>query len=193
MGGSVAILPGVRNLEWSRSQNVAHGRVDDVRFRSIQLRNERTARVYLPAGFDQADQYDLLVMMDEDVYSGPVPLATILDNLIAQRKAMPMIIVMPNNVTGTPAPGVARAADAPPPPATGCPFTGSRAPRLTTSTMAPARTPSNTTAPASATQAGATTRRLGRRLRSGRMEVNGVPGGLKASDGAPATARGFGV
>ncbi|MGH9627957.1 MAG: alpha/beta hydrolase-fold protein [Bryobacteraceae bacterium] len=97
MGGSLAILPGVRNLEWSQKRNVAHGRVDAVRFRSERLNNERSLRVYLPAAFDRRNLYNVLVMLDEDVYSGPVPLATILDNLTAAQRIRPTVAVLVGN------------------------------------------------------------------------------------------------
>lgn len=98
MGGSIAYLPGVRGLEWSRKRNVPEGRIESERFSSAILRNERNVRVYLPAGFVRGGAYDLLVMMDEDIYSGAVPLTTILDNLIAEGRIQPLIAVLAGNV-----------------------------------------------------------------------------------------------
>lgn len=80
-----------------QKQNVAEGTVETVRFRSKQLNNERTLCVYLPAVFARRNRYDLLVTLDEDMYSGPVPLATILDNLIAAQRVWPTVAVLVGN------------------------------------------------------------------------------------------------
>jgi enterochelin esterase family protein len=102
LGGSAAILPDVRNLEWSEKRNVAEGRVEQLQFRSGRLSNERTVRVYLPAGFHPGTLSDLLLMLDGDVYSGPVPLATILDNLIATHRIRPTAAVLIGNTDRAP-------------------------------------------------------------------------------------------
>jgi enterochelin esterase-like enzyme len=38
--------------------------------------------VYLPPSFKGGEEYDTIVVLDEDVYAGPVPLRSILDYLI---------------------------------------------------------------------------------------------------------------
>jgi enterochelin esterase family protein len=97
MGGSIMVLPGVRNMQWSDRRPAAQGTLETVPFRSQRLDNQRTLRVYLPAGFVRGQRYDLLLMLDEDVYSGPVPLPNILDNLIASGQLRPTVAVLVGN------------------------------------------------------------------------------------------------
>jgi enterochelin esterase family protein len=97
MGGSVAVLPGVRNGEWSRPGAPSHGAIDRIQFRGERLPGERSVTVYLPASFARGKEYDTLVVLDEDVYTGPVPLTTMLDNLIAARQIRPVIAVLIGN------------------------------------------------------------------------------------------------
>jgi enterochelin esterase family protein len=97
MGGSILVLPGVRNMQWSDRRPATQGTLETVPFRSRRLENQRTLRVYLPAGFVRGQGYDLLLMLDEDVYTGPVPLPNILDNLIASGRLRPTVAVLIGN------------------------------------------------------------------------------------------------
>lgn len=97
MGGSIVILPGVRNGEWSRSGGQRRGTVEKIQFRGERLVGERSVTVYLPTSFEPGQEYDTLVVLDEDVYTGPVPLITILENLVAARQIRPVIAVLIGN------------------------------------------------------------------------------------------------
>jgi enterochelin esterase family protein len=97
MGGSIVTLPDAPNVRWWATAPADRGRVESLSLRSELLRNSRTLKVYIPAGFQPDHEYDVMVVLDEDVYSGPVPLATILDSLIAERRARPVIGVLVGN------------------------------------------------------------------------------------------------
>ncbi|CUU43550.1 Ferric enterobactin esterase [Blastochloris viridis] len=68
------------------------GTLAEFRLRSARLGNARTITLYTPAGFDPADQRNvLLLVFDARAYLTKVPTPTILDNLIANRRLPPMI------------------------------------------------------------------------------------------------------
>ena len=95
MGGSV-VMPRGSSPPSARSQRA--GRVEEVKFHSRLLSNDRTVAVYLPAGFRVGHAYRLVVVLDEDVFNGPVKLPGILDDLIASRKLLPAVVAMVGNV-----------------------------------------------------------------------------------------------
>ncbi len=73
----------------------------------------RAANVYLPPGYSAERKYPVLYLLhgiagNQHEWTGYVHADTIVDNLIAAEKAVPMIVVMPN--------GCALADDRPPPP-----------------------------------------------------------------------------
>lgn len=80
---------------------VPHGNLSKVWYPSPTLKMNRRMTVYTPAGYDKGGRYPVLYLLhgaggDEDAWSTLGRAAQILDNLIAQGKAKPMIIVMPN-------------------------------------------------------------------------------------------------
>jgi len=84
--------------------NVPHGNVAHVWYDSPTLNSQRRMTVYTPAGYDSGNQhYPVLYLLhgsggDEDAWSDLGRTAQIMDNLIAEGKAKPMIVVMPNGV-----------------------------------------------------------------------------------------------
>lgn len=87
-------------------QAVEHGTTEIVRYRSTDGKRERRLFVYLPPGYDPKGEsrYPALYLRhgggDDEaswIQSGRADL--ILDNLIAEGNAEPMIIVMPNGLT----------------------------------------------------------------------------------------------
>lgn len=81
-------------------QNVPHGDVRIRPYMSKALGVSRTAWVYTPPGYDQGASYPVLYLLHGagDIESGWTMIGranTILDNLIAQKKARPMVVVMP--------------------------------------------------------------------------------------------------
>ena len=83
-------------------QNVPHGSLSKVWYHSDKHNADRRITVYTPAGYETNNQrYPVLYLLhgmggDEDSWSTLGRAAQILDNLIAQGKAQPMIVVMTN-------------------------------------------------------------------------------------------------
>ena len=88
---------------------VAHGHVRQVWYRSNTLDAQRRMHVYTPPGYDgSTDKYPVLYLLhgggDEDSGWSTVGRAGfILDNLLADGKAKPMLVVMPNGSLPRPA------------------------------------------------------------------------------------------
>lgn len=81
---------------------VPHGNLSKVWYNSPQLQMKRRMTVYTPAGYeDSKEKYPVMYLLhgaggDENAWSELGRAAQIMDNLIAQGKAKPMIIVMTN-------------------------------------------------------------------------------------------------
>ena len=80
--------------------DIPHGTLETVEYKSNTVGTVRKATVYLPPKFDAAKKYPVLYLLhgiggDEREWLQGVP-NVILDNLIADGKAVDMIIVMPN-------------------------------------------------------------------------------------------------
>lgn len=95
--------------------DVPHGNVSKVWYDSPTLGMQRRMTVYTPAGYEKnkKTRYPVLYLLhgsggDEDAWSDLGRAVQILDNLISEGKAEPMILVMPNGVYfNQAAPGVA--------------------------------------------------------------------------------------
>lgn len=108
---NVFIVPGGRADLYSVNE-VPHGTVSKVWYDSPSLGMNRRMTVYTPAGYENGDKrYPVLYLLhgmggDENAWSELGRATQILDNLIAQGKAEPMIVVMPNgNASQEAAPG----------------------------------------------------------------------------------------
>jgi enterochelin esterase-like enzyme len=80
---------------------IAHGRVEEFSYDSAVTGTRRKAQVYLPPGYAADKRYPVLYLLhgiagNQDEWRGYVRAAAILDNLIADGKAVPAIVVMPN-------------------------------------------------------------------------------------------------
>jgi enterochelin esterase family protein len=91
---------------------VAHGTVAHPWYHSDSLNTDRRMSIYLPAGYEKGERrYPVLYLLhgtggDENAWLELGRMPQILDNLIAQGKAEPMIVVVPNgNVDAEAAPG----------------------------------------------------------------------------------------
>ena len=86
------------------THDVPHGTLSKVWYRSNTLGADRRLTVYTPAGYEKGkDKYPVLYLLhgsggDEDAWADLGRTVQILDNLIAEGKAKPMIVVMPNGV-----------------------------------------------------------------------------------------------
>ncbi|HWU69800.1 MAG TPA: alpha/beta hydrolase-fold protein [Pseudoxanthomonas sp.] len=79
----------------------AQGRVEELVYASGVTGTQRRANVYLPPGYSADRKYPVLYLLhgiggNQDEWRGYVRANTILDNLIADGKAVPMIVIMPN-------------------------------------------------------------------------------------------------
>jgi enterochelin esterase-like enzyme len=99
---SLLVVPG----DFSETRDVPHGAVATVRYVAHTLDNARREMiVYTPPGYEKGTAlYPVLYLIhgggDTDVSWSTVGRANdILDNLIAEKKALPMIIVMPSGWT----------------------------------------------------------------------------------------------
>jgi len=101
---STLIIPG-KGSENFEVNDVPHGTVSKIWFNSPTLGLIRRMYVYTPAGYEQGkENYPVLYLLhgaggDEDAWTSLGRANYILDNLIAQGKAKPMIVVMTNGNT----------------------------------------------------------------------------------------------
>jgi enterochelin esterase-like enzyme len=80
---------------------IATGRVERVEYTSSVTGGKKPAMVYTPPGYSPAQKYPVLYLLhgiggNETHWVGPGAAAAILDNVIADKKAVPMIVVMPH-------------------------------------------------------------------------------------------------
>lgn len=108
---NVFIIGGDR-ADFYKVNPMPHGTVSRVWYDSPALGLERRMTVYTPAGYETGGKrYPVLYLLhgmggDEEAWISLGRTAQILDNLIAQGKAKPMIVVMPNgNASQEAAPG----------------------------------------------------------------------------------------
>lgn len=96
------IIPGAESDLYFHKAGVAHGNVAKVWYKSSVLGFDRRMYVYTPAGYESGSQkYPVFYLLhgaggDEDAWTNMGRAAQILDNLIANGKAKPMIVVMTN-------------------------------------------------------------------------------------------------
>ena len=91
--------------------NVPHGTLSRVWYDSPTLGQQRRMTVYLPAAYDGKKRFPVMYLLhghggDETAWADLGRASQIMDNLIAEGKCVPMIVVMPNgNPTCNAAPG----------------------------------------------------------------------------------------
>ena len=99
---SFVIVPGPESDLYFHKHDVPHGNVGKVWYPSGVLGFSRRMYVYTPAGYEgSTDRYPVFYLLhgaggDEDAWTNMGRTAQIMDNLIAQGKARPMIVVMTN-------------------------------------------------------------------------------------------------
>ena len=90
------------NSAMMQPQNVPHGTMRAVWFQSTEMKAARRMFVYTPAGYEEGtEKYPVLYLLhgsggDEEAWPTMGIANIIMDNVIAQGKAKPMIVVMPN-------------------------------------------------------------------------------------------------
>lgn len=95
---SLVYVPGA---DWMEAARVPHGAVATVHYYSTALGRHRRMHVYTPPGYESgSDKYPVFYLLHgvgdcDDSWSSVGRAGFILDNLIAAKKAKPMIVVMP--------------------------------------------------------------------------------------------------
>lgn len=84
-----------------KRDGIERGKLTTIEYDSTTVGVKRKAQVYLPAGYSKDKQYPVLYLLhgiggDEYEWTRGGVANVILDNLIAEKKAVPMIVVLPN-------------------------------------------------------------------------------------------------
>jgi enterochelin esterase-like enzyme len=85
----------------ARRDGIARGKLETVEYDSTTVGVKRKARVYTPPGYAKDNKYPVLYLLhgiggDENEWARGGAVNVILDNLYAEKKVVPMIVVMPN-------------------------------------------------------------------------------------------------
>lgn len=81
--------------------DIPHGKIDTITYQSKTVGNTRRALIYTPPGYSKSKKYPVLYLLhgiggdEKEWYNGASP-QVILDNLYADGKIVPMIVVLPN-------------------------------------------------------------------------------------------------
>jgi enterochelin esterase-like enzyme len=84
-----------------RRDGIEHGTLETIEYDSTTVREKRKAVVYTPPGYSTDKTYPVLYLLhgiggDENEWTRNGAPDVILDNLYAEKKAVPMIVVLPN-------------------------------------------------------------------------------------------------
>jgi|GEM_PF-134860 len=84
-----------------RREGIQRGKLDTVQYESKAIGAKRTMLVYTPPGYSENQKYPVLYLLhgggdDETGWTRKGAANIILDNLYAEKKLVPMIVVMPN-------------------------------------------------------------------------------------------------
>lgn len=82
-------------------KDIPHGKIDTIQYVSKTVGTTRKALVYVPPGFKKGNKYPVLYLLhgiggDEKEWFNQGKPNVILDNLYAQGRLQPMIVVLPN-------------------------------------------------------------------------------------------------
>src|SRR6266851_4788355 len=85
----------------AKRDNIDRGKVETIEYDSKSVGSKRKATVYLPPGYSKDTKYPVLYLLhgagdDETGWQKKGSADIILDNLYADKKLVPMIVVMPN-------------------------------------------------------------------------------------------------
>ena len=101
----------------SKRDNIERGKVETIEYDSKSAGGKRKATVYLPPGYSKDVKYPVLYLLhgagdDETGWTRKGDANVILDNLYADKKLVPMIVVMPNGFIRGPNPAATAVASA---------------------------------------------------------------------------------
>ncbi|MEJ7559023.1 MAG: alpha/beta hydrolase-fold protein [Pedobacter sp.] len=98
--GQGPVAPAVPGFD-VESAAIAHGKIDTISYYSNTVGGNRKAITYTPPGYSKSNKYPVLYLLhgiggdEKEWLNGGKP-QVILDNLYADKKLEPMIVVMPN-------------------------------------------------------------------------------------------------
>jgi enterochelin esterase-like enzyme len=97
----VQVFPEPKDDINANRADVPHGKLEMVKYDSRSVGAKRKANVYTPPGYSRDRKYPVLYLLhgiggDETEWERFAKPGLLMDNLLAERKAVPMIIVMPN-------------------------------------------------------------------------------------------------
>ena len=104
--GNVWSVVRVAGSNFMDTTDVPHGAVSSITYKSATLGKNRRAHVYTPPGYESnAEKYPVFYLLhgagdSDDSWTSVGRAHDIMDNLIAAKKARPMIVVMPAGHTG---------------------------------------------------------------------------------------------
>ncbi len=89
-----------------KRENITRGKIDTIEYDSKTVGVKRKATIYTPPGYSKDVKYPVLYLLhgigdDEKGWQMKGSADTILDNIYADKKAVPMIVVMPNGRAAT--------------------------------------------------------------------------------------------
>lgn len=89
-----------------KQADIPRGKIELVEYESTTVGSKRKARVYTPPGYSKDQQYPVLYLLhgiggDENEWARNGAPDVIMDRLIADKKAVPMIVVLPNGRAST--------------------------------------------------------------------------------------------
>ena len=82
-------------------KEISHGKIDTIQYESKTVGTQRKALIYTPPGYKKGNKYPVLYLLhgiggdEKELFRNGTP-QIILDNLYAQGKLTPMIVVLPN-------------------------------------------------------------------------------------------------
>ena len=84
-----------------KRENIEHGKIEMVEYDSKTVGNKRKMMIYTPPGYSKDNRYPVLYLLhsiggDETEWYKNASPEVILDNLYADKKLAPMIVIMPN-------------------------------------------------------------------------------------------------
>ncbi len=85
----------------TRRERIERGKLETVEYESTTVGLKRKARVYTPPGYSKDQKYPVLYLLhgiggDENEWARGGSIDVVLDNLYADKKVAPMIVVLPN-------------------------------------------------------------------------------------------------
>jgi enterochelin esterase-like enzyme len=99
-----------------KRDNIERGKVESVEYDSKSVGGKRRLVVYTPPGYSKESKYPVLYLLhgaggNESNWTRAGAADVILDNLYADKKLVPMIVVMPNGIIQGPRPGAVLSAE----------------------------------------------------------------------------------